>query len=170
MKNDKMYITTLPDFIEIQRKSFCWFLSQGLSTEFQTFGSIVDMSDNLEICFFNQEYILIKPLYSALESKHYDTSYSARIQMYLQVRDKKANKILLNRKIFLGYLPLMTDSATFIINGCERVIVSQIIRSPGIYFQKTKRKTPYTKYKDKRDSKFSFDFYNATLIPDRVLD
>ena len=47
------------------------------------------MSDNLEICFFNQEYILVKPLYSALESKHYDTSYSARIQMYLQVRDKK---------------------------------------------------------------------------------
>jgi len=167
MKNSKTYITTLPDFIEIQRKSFCWFLAQGLSTEFQTFGSIVDMSDNLEICFFNQEYILVKPLYSALESKHYDTSYSARIQMYLQVRDKKANKILLNRKIFLGYLPLMTDSATFIINGCERVIVSQIIRSPGIYFQKTKRKSPYTKYKDKRNSSFSFDFYNATLIPDR---
>ena len=167
MKNSKTYTTTLPDFIEIQRKSFCWFLSQGLSAEFQTFGSIVDMSDNLEICFFNQEYILVKPLYSALESKHYDTSYSARIQMYLQVRDKKANKILLNRKIFLGYLPLMTDVATFIINGCERIIVSQIIRSPGIYFQKTKRKTPYTKYQDKRDAKFSFDFYSATLIPDR---
>lgn len=140
MKNCKTYITTLPDFVEIQRKSFCWFLSQGLSTEFETFGSIVDMSDNLEICFFNQEYILVKPTYSALESKHYDTSYSARIQMYLQVRDKKANKVILNRKIFLGYLPLMTDAATFIINGCERVIVSQIIRSPGIYFQKSKNK------------------------------
>ena len=100
MKNSKTYTTTLPDFIEIQRKSFCWFLSQGLSAEFQTFGSIVDMSDNLEICFFNQEYILVKPLYSALESKHYDTSYSARIQMYLQVRDKKANKILLKKACY----------------------------------------------------------------------
>ncbi len=154
MKNCKTYITTLPDFVEIQRKSFCWFLSQGLSTEFETFGSIVDMSDNLEICFFNQEYILVKPTYSALESKHYDTSYSARIQMYLQVRDKKANKIILNRKIFLGYLPLMTDAATFIINGCERVIVSQIIRSPGIYFQKSKNKK-------------KSNLFNATLIPDR---
>ena len=142
MKNSKTYTTTLPDFIEIQRKSFCWFLSQGLSAEFQTFGSIVDMSDNLEICFFNQEYILVKPLYSALESKHYDTSYSARIQMYLQVRDKKANKILLNRKIFLGYLPLMTDVATFIINGCERIIVSQIIRSLVYTFKTQNEKLP----------------------------
>ena len=60
MKNCKTYITTLPDFVEIQRKSFCWFLAQGLSDEFNNFDTIVDLSDNLEICFFKHEYRLIQ--------------------------------------------------------------------------------------------------------------
>nr|YP_010537688.1 RNA polymerase subunit beta [Tenuicylindrus belgicus]UYC31605.1 RNA polymerase subunit beta [Tenuicylindrus belgicus] len=171
MKKYTTYVTTLPDFVEIQRKSFCWFLAQGLSDEFNNFDTIVDLSDNLEICFFKHEYRLIQPTYTTLETKQFDTSYSARIQMFLEVRDKKINKILLRRKIFIGYLPLMTDHATFIINGCERIIVSQIIRSPGIYFQLKKKNSNLgqipprpsvtnKKYHEK-------DLCVATLIPHR---
>merc|ERR1712232_1084932 len=97
------------------------------------------MSDNLEICFFNQEYILVKPTYSALKSKHYDTSYSVQLVIPLEVRNKKTNTIMRQGQLTIANLPLMTTSATFIINGCERIIVSQIIRSPGIYFEKNKK-------------------------------
>jgi len=139
MKKDMNYITTLPDFIEMQRLSFSWFICQGLSEELSHFSSILDFSSNIESLIFGQQYKLIKPFYTALDAKKDAKSYVAQLQVLIEIRDKSANIILKRERISIVNLPLMTQAATFIINGCERVIVSQIIRSPGIYFEKNKK-------------------------------
>lgn len=139
MKKDMNYITTLPDFIEMQRLSFSWFISQGLADELCHFSSILDFSCNIESLIFGQHYKLIKPFYTALDAKKDAKSYVAQLQLLIEIRDKTANIILKRERISIVNLPLMTHSATFIINGCERVVVSQIIRSPGIYFEKNKK-------------------------------
>ncbi|MGH9059268.1 MAG: hypothetical protein ACRDZY_07105, partial [Acidimicrobiales bacterium] len=133
------YITALPDFIEMQRLSFSWFISQGLTDELSNFSSILDFSGNIESLIFGQDYRLIKPVYNALQAKKDAKSYVAQLQLVVEIRDKTANFILKRERLAIVNLPLMTSSATFIINGCERVIVSQIIRSPGIYFEKNKK-------------------------------
>ena len=139
MKKDLNYITTLPDFIEMQRTSFCWFLSQGLTDELSNFSSILDFSGNIEYVFFGQEYKLVKPIYNALSAKRYTTNYVAQLLLPIEMRSKITNTTLKHGKLPIGNLPLMTTAATFIINGCERIIVSQVIRSPGIYFEKNKK-------------------------------
>ena len=139
MKKDMNYITTLPDFIEMQRLSFSWFISQGLSEELSHFSSILDFSNNIESLIFGQQYKLIKPFYTALDAKKDAKSYVAQLQVLIEIRDRSANIILKRERISIVNLPLMTQAATFIINGCERVVVSQIIRSPGIYFEKNKK-------------------------------
>jgi DNA-directed RNA polymerase subunit beta len=139
MKKDMNYITTLPDFIEMQRLSFSWFICQGLSEELSHFSSILDFSSNIESLIFGQQYKLIKPFYTALDAKKDAKSYVAQLQVLIEIRDKNANIILKRERISIVNLPLMTQAATFIINGCERVVVSQIIRSPGIYFEKNKK-------------------------------
>jgi DNA-directed RNA polymerase subunit beta len=139
MKKDMNYITTLPDFIEMQRLSFSWFICQGLSEELSHFSSILDFSSNIESLIFGQQYKLIKPFYTALDAKKDAKSYVAQLQVLIEIRDKSANIILKRERISIVNLPLMTQAATFIINGCERVVVSQIIRSPGIYFEKNKK-------------------------------
>jgi DNA-directed RNA polymerase subunit beta len=141
MDNNQIYKTTLPDFIEIQRASFCWFISKGLSDELDKFSSIIDYTENIEICIFGNEYKLRKPKYNEFESKQLDSTYSARIYVPIEIKDKKLNIIIKKRNVFIGTLPIMTNSATFIVNGCERVIISQIIRSPGIYFKSKLVKT-----------------------------
>ena len=139
MKKYFNYITTLPDFVEMQRVSFCWFLSYGLTEELLNFSSILDFSGNIEYLFFGQEYKLIKPIYNVLRSKRYNKNYVTQLMMPIEIRNKQTNTIMRQGRVILANLPLMTTSATFIINGCERIIVSQIIRSPGIYFQKDKK-------------------------------
>ena len=139
MKKSLNYITALPDFIEMQRLSFSWFISQGLADELSNFSSILDFSGNIESVIFGQDYRLIKPMSTALEAKKDAKSYVAQLQLLIEIRDKTANIVLKKERISIVNLPLMTNSATFIINGCERVIVSQIIRSPGIYFEKNKK-------------------------------
>ena len=143
MQNHKTFITTLPDFIEIQKTSFCWFISHGLSEELSNFSSILDFTGNIEVCIFANEYKLKKPKYSEFESKQRDSTYSARIYIPIEIRDRQLKTVTNRKKVFIGTLPLMTNKATFIINGCERVIISQIIRSPGIYFEKEKNKKLY---------------------------
>jgi len=133
------YVTALPDFIEMQRLSFSWFISQGLADELSNFSSILDFSGNIESLIFGQDYKLIKPFYTSLDAKKDAKSYVAQLQLLIEIRDKTANIILKKERISIVNLPLMTNSATFIINGCERIIVSQIIRSPGIYFEKNKK-------------------------------
>jgi len=132
------YTTALPDFIEMQRVSFCWFIAEGLNEELNTFSRIYDFSQNTEYVLFGHEYTLVKPIYNIVRAKKYTANYSAQLVIPLEVRNKKTNIIKYHSKFPIINLPLMTSAATFVINGCERVIVSQIIRSPGVYFEKNK--------------------------------
>ena len=138
MKQSMNYITALPDFIEMQRTSFCWFIAQGLNEELAMFSRIHDFSYNTEYVLFGHEYSLVNPIYNIVRAKKYTANYSAQLVIPLEVRNKKLNTIRYHSQFPIINLPLMTTSATFIINGCERVIVSQIIRSPGVYFEKNK--------------------------------
>ena len=141
------YTTALPDFIEMQRVSFCWFIAQGLNEELASFSRIYDFSQNTEYVLFGQEYSLVKPIYNIVRAKKYTANYSAQLVIPLEVRNKKTNIIKYHSKFPIINLPLMTSSATFVINGCERVIVSQIIRSPGVYFEKNKHQKKNKKVK-----------------------
>ena len=138
MKQSMNYITALPDFIGMQRVSFCWFIAQGLNEELAMFSRIHDFSYNTEYILFGHEYRLVKPIYNTIRAKKYTSNYAAQLVIPLEVRNKKLNSIRYHSQFPIINLPLMTTSATFVINGCERVIVSQIIRSPGIYFEKNK--------------------------------
>jgi DNA-directed RNA polymerase subunit beta len=148
----KAFLTTLPDFVEIQRASFCWFLEKGLSLELEKINSITNPSKSIEIKFFCQEYRMKKPKYDVFESKKRNSTYS--IKLYIPVTIKYYKNLVQTLYTFIGEIPLMTDRGTFIINGYERVIVNQIIRSPGIYF-----KEQFTKQ--------GSSTYSATIIPNR---
>ena len=143
----------LPDLIEIQRSSFRWFLEEGLIEELSSFSPITDYTGKLELHFLGEQYKLKEPKYDMGEAKRRDSSYS--VQMYVPTRliDKETGEIK-EQEVFIGDLPLMTDRGTFIINGAERVIVNQIVRSPGVYYKaeldKSGRRT-----------------YSASLIPNR---
>ena len=138
MKQSINYTTILPNFIEMQRVSFCWFISYGLSEELGMFSSVYDFTYNIEYVLFGHEYSLVKPIYNFTRAKKYTANYSAQLLIPLEIRNKKTNTVCHHSQFPIINLPLMTTFATFIVNGCERVIVSQIIRSPGIYFEKNK--------------------------------
>ena len=138
MKKYMNYVTALPDFIEMQRVSFCWFISQGLTDELANFSSVLDFSGNIEYVFFGQEYKLVKPIYNASSAKRYTANYVAQLIIPIEMRNKRTNTMMRQARLPIANLPLMTTTATFIINGCERIIVSQVIRSPGVYFEKNK--------------------------------
>jgi len=143
------YITALPDFIEMQRVSFCWFIAQGLNEELTMFSRIHDFSYNTEYRLFGQEYSLVKPIYTIVRAKKLAANYSVQLVIPLEVRNKKLNSVRYFGQFTIINLPLMTTTATFVINGCERVIVSQIIRSPGIYFEKNKNQRKRKQFKSK---------------------
>ncbi len=149
MKQNMNYINALPDFLMMQRISFCWFLTQGLSEELSLFPKIHDFSQNIEYIMFGDEYNLIKPHYSLLIAKKYSGNYRAQLVIPIEVRDKVINTIEYHNQFPIITLPLMTTYATFVINGCERVIVSQIIRSPGVYFEKITNKRTSNPFKRK---------------------
>ncbi|MBN3949968.1 MAG: DNA-directed RNA polymerase subunit beta [Nostoc sp.] len=143
----------LPDLIEIQRSSFRWFLEEGLIEELNSFSPITDYTGKLELHFLGHNYKLKEPKYNVEEAKRRDSTYA--VQMYVPTRliNKETGEIK-EQEVFIGDLPLMTDRGTFIINGAERVIVNQIVRSPGVYYKseidKNGRRT-----------------YSASLIPNR---
>ena len=143
------YINALPDFLAMQRVSFCWFITQGLTEELALFSKIYDFSQNTEYLIFSQEYVLIKPLYNLVIAKKYSGNYRAQLVIPIEVRNKVLNQVHYQNQFPIITLPLMTTYATFIINGCERVIVSQIIRSPGIYFEKNKNQRIQNHFKRK---------------------
>lgn len=144
---------TLPDLVEIQRASFRWFLEEGLIEELESFSPITDYTGKIELHFLAKDYRLKEPKYSVDEAKRRDATYS--MQMYVPTRlINKENGNIIDQDVFIGDLPLMTDRGTFIINGAERVIVNQIVRSPGVY------------YKSETD-KNGRRTYNASLIPNR---
>jgi DNA-directed RNA polymerase subunit beta len=144
---------TLPDLVEIQRSSFRWFLEEGLIEELDSYSPITDYTGKLELHFLGKDYKLKRPKYSVDEAKRRDSTYA--VQMYVPTRliNKETGEIK-EQEVFIGDLPLMTDRGTFIINGAERVIVNQIVRSPGVY------------YKSETD-KNGRRTYNASLIPNR---
>lgn len=149
MKNHLNYITSLPDFLAMQRISFCWFISQGLYQELALFSRIQDFSQNTDYILFGEEYRLIKPSYSLSVARKYSGNYRAQLVIPIEVRNKLINNVRYQNQFPIITLPLMTTDVTFIINGCERVIVSQIIRSPGVYFEKNKNQKLKNQFKRK---------------------
>jgi DNA-directed RNA polymerase subunit beta len=149
MKKNMNYTNALPDFLAMQRISFCWFITQGLTEELALFSRIQDFSQNTEYVMFGEEYSLIKPSYSLLIARKYSGNYRAQLVIPIEVRNKVVNSIRYHNQFPIITLPLMTTDATFIINGCERVIVSQIIRSPGVYFEKNKNQKTRNQFKKK---------------------
>ena len=149
MKQNINYINSLPDFLAMQRVSFCWFITQGLNEELALFSKIQDFSQNTEYIIFGEEYSLIKPPYSLLIARKYSGNYRAQLVIPIEVRNKIINSVRYHNQFPIITLPLMTTYATFIINGCERVIVSQIIRSPGVYFEKNKNQKTRKHFKRK---------------------
>ncbi|MBQ7491394.1 MAG: DNA-directed RNA polymerase subunit beta [Clostridia bacterium] len=125
-------ILEMPNLIEVQKKSYRWFLEEGLRAVFKDVGAITDYTGNLELTFL--DYTLEDtPKYSIIECKERDTTYAAPLKVRIRLRNKETEEIK-EQEIFMGDFQLMTDSGTFIINGAERVIVSQIVRSPGMYY------------------------------------
>ncbi|HEY9628756.1 MAG: DNA-directed RNA polymerase subunit beta [Oscillatoriophycideae cyanobacterium NC_groundwater_1537_Pr4_S-0.65um_50_18] len=146
-------VFTLPDLVEIQRASFRWFLEEGLIEELDSFSPITDYTGKLELHFLGKDYKLRRPKYDVDEAKRRDSTYA--VQMYVPTRliNKETGEIK-EQEVFIGDLPLMTDRGTFIINGAERVIVNQIVRSPGVYYKK-------------EIDKNGRSAFNASLIPNR---
>jgi DNA-directed RNA polymerase subunit beta len=134
MIRNKFSPTTLPDLVEIQRSSFCWFLEEGFAEEIKNFSPITDYSGTLELHLLGDQYKLKYPRYSLTESKRRDSTYSVQIYVPTRLVNKETG-LIKEQEVFLGELPLMTDRGTFVINGAERVIINQIVRSPGIYYR-----------------------------------
>ena len=120
----------LPDLIEIQRNSFQWFLEEGLKEELLSFSPINDYSNRLELHFLTN-YTLGTPKYTVDECRARDATYARPLRIPVRLISKETGEVK-EQEIFVGDLPVMTNQGTFIINGAERVIVSQIVRSPGI--------------------------------------
>lgn len=130
----KVFLPNLPDLIEIQKNSFCWFLQEGLGEELKQLSNLSDFMDTLEVRFFFSEFYFHPPFRTPYKARKDKLTYSIRLYMPIEVEDKR-NQTLEYHTLCLCELPLMTDRGTFIINGCERVILGQIVRSPGIYYK-----------------------------------
>ncbi len=145
--------THLPDLVEVQRASFKWFLEKGLIEELENFSPITDYTGKLELHFIGSEYRLKRPRHDVEEAKKRDATFASQMYVTCRLINKETGEIK-EQEVFIGELPLMTERGTFIINGAERVIVNQIVRSPGVYF------------KDEQD-KNGRRTYNASVIPNR---
>ncbi|MCY9664405.1 DNA-directed RNA polymerase subunit beta [Paenibacillus alginolyticus] len=141
----------IPNLIEIQQKSYEWFLEEGLREMFQDISPIQDFTGNLVLEFI--DYSLGDPKYSVDESKERDVTYAAPLRVKVRLINKETGEVK-EQEVFMGDFPIMTDTGTFIINGAERVIVSQLVRSPSVY---------YSTKVDKNGKKT----YTATVIPNR---
>jgi len=144
-------VIELPNLIQIQLSSFEWFLREGLRTALQEVFPIVDFSGNLELDFV--DYSRGEPKYSVQECKERDVSYQAPLKLKVRLTDKENGEIK-ESEVYMGDLPLMTENGTFIINGAERVVVSQLVKSPGVYFN------------EKLDLAGN-SLFGATVIPNR---
>ena len=145
-------ILQMPNMLKIQKDSYEWFLKEGLREVFRDVDTITDYTGNLELSFLDYS-MNDKPKYSVEECKRRDATYAKPIKVRVRLRNKESGEIK-EQEIFMGDFPLMTNGGTFVINGAERVIVSQIVRSPGMYYGHTV---------DKAD----VHTYTATVIPYR---
>lgn len=125
-------VLEMPNLIEVQKDSYKWFLDEGLKEVFQDISPITDYNGNLILEFIDFS-LDNEPKYSIEECKERDATYAAPLRVKVRLRNKELDEIK-EQEIFMGDFPLMTETGTFIINGAERVIVSQLVRSPGIYY------------------------------------
>ena len=146
-------IQEMPNLLEIQKDSYQWFLETGLREVFRDMAAITDYTGNLELTFIDYS-MNEKPKYSIDECKARDATYAAPIKVTVRLRNRETEEIK-EQEIFMGDFPIMTDAGTFVINGAERVVVSQIIRSPSVYYEK------------KHDIKTGTTVYATTVIPYR---
>ena len=144
-------VLPMPHLIDLQRKSYEWFMSDGLNEIFRDISPIKDFNGNLELSF--QSFEIGEPKYTIEECKERDASYSAPLNVNVHLLYKDTGEIKESR-VFMGDFPLMTPTGTFVINGAERVIVSQLVRSPGVYYDKI------------MDSSAIY-LYGTTVIPNR---
>ena len=145
-------VISMPNLIEVQKNSYQWFLDEGLKEVFHDIGTIEDYTGNLALSFV--DFRLDKePKYSIKECKERDVTFAAPLRVTARLLNKETGEVK-DQEIFMGDFPLMTDAGTFVINGAERAIVSQLVRSPGVF------------YGDAKD-KVGNDLYSATMNPNR---
>ena len=149
-----VYKYLLPNLLETQRISFCWFLELGFIQELENFSVIRDYLDELELNLSAKFYKIRQPKYTLAEAKRRDTTYSVRIYTRAQLIYFNDPNSTTKNEVLLCDIPLMTNEGTFLVNGIERIIINQIVRSPGIY------------YKTDSDKK-NFRSYTASLISNR---
>ncbi|HZK00738.1 MAG TPA: DNA-directed RNA polymerase subunit beta [Tissierellaceae bacterium] len=145
-------VLELPDLIEVQRSSYEWFLVEGLKEVFEDISPIQDYTGNL-ILEFVDYYINEEPKYTEDEARERDANFSAPLKVKVRLINKETGEVK-EQEVFMGDFPLMTQKGTFIINGAERVVVSQLVRSPGVYYSHEIDKTGKM-------------LYSATVIPNR---
>ncbi len=146
-------VIDMPNLIEVQKESYRWFLEEGLKEVFKDVSGITDYQDNLVLDFIDYTLDVDHPNYSVIECKVRDATYSAALRVTARLLNKATGEIK-ESNVFMGDFPLMTPSGTFVINGAERVIVSQLVRSPGVYYKMDHDKT-------------GKELYSTTVIPNR---
>ena len=145
-------VMQMPNLIEVQKKSYQWFLDEGLEEVFRDIGSITDYTGNLVLDFI--DYTMDEdPKYTIAQCKARDVTYAKPLKVRARLQNKETGEVKDNI-IFMGDFPLMTDAGTFVINGAERCIVSQLVRSPGVYYHMDHDKT-------------GKELYTNTVIPNR---
>ena len=145
-------VLEMPNLIEVQKKSYQWFLDEGLREVFHDVASIKDYNETLELSFIDYR-LDSEPKYSIAECKERDTTYAAPLRVTARLNNLETGEIK-DSEVYMGDFPLMTPSGTFVINGAERVIVSQLVRSPGVYYAVERDKT-------------GKELFKATVIPNR---
>ena len=145
-------VLDMPNLIDVQKTSYQWFLDEGLREVFRDISTIEDYTGNL-VLDFTDYHLDETPKYSVEECKARDTTYNAPLKVMARLFNKETGEIK-EQEIFMGDFPLMTDSATFVINGAERVVVSQLVRSPGVYFDMVRDKS-------------GKELFTAQVIPNR---
>ena len=146
-------VLDMPNLIEVQKNSYKWFLEEGLREVFRDVSPITDYTGNLILEFPDYNLEDDNPKYSVEECKERDTTYSAPLKVKVRLINKETGEVK-EQEIFMGDFPLMTENGTFVINGAERVIVSQLVRSPGIYYSSKLDRT-------------GKELFSATVIPNR---
>jgi len=146
-------VIDMPNLIEVQKASYKWFLEEGLREVFRDVSGITDYQDNLVLDFIDYKLDVDHPNYSVIECKVRDATFSAALRVTARLLNKSTGEIK-ESNVFMGDFPLMTPSGTFVINGAERVIVSQLVRSPGVYYKMDHDKT-------------GKKLYSTTVIPNR---
>ncbi len=146
-------VIDMPNFIEIQKDSYKWFVEEGLKEVFREMAAITDYSGNLQLKFIDYR-LDEKPKYDVTECKARDATYAAPLRVTVRLINNETGEIK-ESEISMGDFPIMTESGTFVINGAERAIVSQLVRSPGVYFA------------EKTDEKTGKKLYSSTIIPNR---